>query len=138
MEKIVNTSMVTAEDLLPRLIGRYPKSKIKKPLFAPKTIFIPIDNYKLLIQPKKDFIKLDYMPPVLWSVGSFIILLLVLNGILYAAGVRAAFIGGALPAIIAFAGSKAVFKSQKKNELETNFSEIKYLINNRDENSIFS
>lgn len=138
MEKIPNINLLNAEALLARVQPRFPNSKIRKPLFAPKTVFITKDNYKIFLQPKNEIIKMDFVPPALWTIGGFIALWLLANGILYFSKVRGLFIGALIPALISFYGAKAIFKSQKKAELDNTTEEIKSLINSTDSNSIFS
>jgi hypothetical protein len=119
MMQIPNPQKVPVSDVLHRIQHAYPTAILKKPWLSPEIISIPVDNYHLFVRPNRTRSKLvlDFQPPLVWNLigifGTTALLSLILSSILRAQ----LFAIGALPVLIGFFGTKAIFKNRIRERL---------------------
>ena len=94
----------------------------------------------MLLRYKKDHLKFDFIPPVLWVLGGIImgagIFTIILSVI---AGQLVISIGGAIPILIGVLIIKYIFKNTRKEEFDSFTLDATQIINgNNNENSVFN
>lgn len=137
--KIQNPQQKPLQEVMENLSGKYPGAVIKKPFLTPRTIIAPKDNFKFLIRDRKTFLKIDFIPPVLWVIGSLVLAAVILSVVLsLLMGQFSLGFGGALWVILAMLIVKAIFKGRNKQKFDTFYADVQDAVDNRhDASSIF-
>lgn len=136
--KIQNTHNKPLQEILVELSAKYPRSEIKKPFLTPRTILAPHENFKFLVRDRKTFLKIDFIPPVIWVIGAIILSFILVSIVLSIINGQFVFgIGGALWIVLGLLIVKAIFKSMNKQKFETFYADVQSAVNKDDATSIF-
>jgi hypothetical protein len=136
--KIQNPQSKPLQEVLLRLSAKYPDVTIKKPFLSPNTIFVPKENFKFLVRDRKTFLKIDFIPPVLWVIGGIILSLILVSAVLSLIYGQLVFgLGGALWIILGLLIVKAIFKSVNKPKFEEFYIDVRNAVDKDDASSIF-
>jgi hypothetical protein len=136
--KIQNPNNKPLQEILVALSPKYPGSEIKKPFLSPKTILSPHENFKFLVRDRKTFLKIDFIPPVIWVIGAVILSFIFVSVVLSVINGQFVFgIGGALWIVLGLLIVKYIFKSMNKQKFETFYADVQSAVNKDDATSIF-
>lgn len=136
--KIQNPHNKPLQEILFSLSAKYPGSEIKKPFLSPITILAPQENFKFLVRDRKTFLKIDFIPPVIWVIGAVILSFILVSIILSVINGQFVFgIGGALWIVLGLLIVKYIFKSMNKQKFETFYADVQSAVNKDDSTSIF-
>lgn len=136
--KIQNPTNKPLPEVLNALALKYPGSVIKKPFLTPYTIIAPHENFKFLVRDRKTFFKIDFMPPVIWTIGAVVLSMVLVSGVLSLIYGQFIFgIGGVLWILLGLLIVKAVFKSVNKNKFDSFYVDVQDAVNKNDQSSIF-
>lgn len=128
--KITNSRSKSVQQIFSEIQQHFPNAKLKKPFLSPQTIIVPQGNYKFLLQYKQQYLRVDFMPPVIWTIGGMLAgwgIFTILLSILFQQLVIS--IGGVIPVIIGLLIVKAVFKSTRADEFKSFEDEANMLVN---------
>ncbi len=124
---IPNIHNVSLDALLEHLKDSYPQAEIKKPWIGPKVIKIKEANYVLQVIISRGKLMADFQPPILWSllgmfgiaaVFSFVLTLLLHTPVIS--------IGGAIPFLIGFLIVKAIFRNQRRADIDRFYADVEW------------
>ncbi len=136
--KIQNPNNKPLQEVLAALEFKYPGSVIKKPFLTPLSILAPSENFKFVLRDRKSFLKVDFIPPVIWVIGGVLLSLVLVSAVMSIIYGQLVFgIGGALWIVLGIFIVKAIFKSMNKAKFEAFYSDVQDAVNKRDNTSIF-
>lgn len=136
--KIQNPQHKSLPEILSQLAVKYPGAVIKKPFLTPNTIIAPKGNFKFLVRDKNAFLRIDFIPPVLWTIGAIILSMVFISLVLSLIYGQFVFgFGGVLWMILAILAVKAIFKSRNKNQFDAFYADVQQAVNSDEQSSIF-
>ncbi|PSL45474.1 hypothetical protein CLV51_104177 [Chitinophaga niastensis] len=127
---ISNSQSKSVEQIFSEVQTQFPKAELKKPFLSPLTIIIPHDNFKFLLRYKKNYLQVDFTPPVYWLLGGMLAGFALFTAILSIIFQRLVIsFGGVIPVIIGVLIIKVVFKSTRKDAFKSFEDEANILVN---------
>ncbi len=136
--KVQNPYNKSLQEILAQLAPKYPGAVIKKPFLTPQTIIAPKDNFKFLVRDRSSFFRIDFMPPVIWTIGAIVLSMVMLTTILSLIYGQLVFgFGGVLWILLALLIVKSIFKSRNKSQFEAFYADLQQAVSNDPQSSIF-
>ncbi len=136
--KIQNPQQKPLPEILSQLAVKYPGSVIKKPFLTPTTIIAPKGNFKFLVRDKSTFLRIDFIPPVLWTIAAILLSMVFISAVLSLIYGQFVFgFGGVLWIILALLVVKAIFKSRNKGQFDAFYADVQQAVSSDEQSSIF-
>lgn len=128
--KISNSASKSAEQIFSEIQRRFPGARLWKPLIGAPIIAVQHRGFRFLLRYKKDHLRLDFLPPLLWLAGGVLAGFVVCTAALSMFYRQLTFsIGGIIPVIAGFLLIRMLFKSTRRETFERFQSEINVLVN---------